>query len=100
MFQKIEEKGSEAEGSEDTRERERERERVQLKGGGKIDSGRESRWERKQYIPLLRLGEKDERKGVKRDVCRQNGEEMRHLSCVSRIDKTGTQGVCCIQQGL
>lgn len=35
-----------------------ERKRVQLKEGGKINSGRESRWERKQYIPCLRLGER------------------------------------------
>lgn len=35
-------------------------------------------------------GREDEKKGVKRDARRQNAEEMRHLSGVSRIDKTVT----------
>ena len=39
---------------------------------------------------LSDTGGEDERKGVKRDDCRQNGEEGRPLSCVSRIDKTVT----------
>lgn len=40
--------------------------------------------------PPSETGGKEEKKGVKRDSWRPNGEEMRHLSGVSRIDKIVT----------
>lgn len=40
--------------------------------------------------PPSETGGEAERKGVKRDAWRKNGEKTRHLSCVSRIDKTVT----------
>lgn len=40
--------------------------------------------------PPLETGGKDEKNGVKRDSPRPNGEEVRHLSGVSRIDKIVT----------
>lgn len=45
---------------------------------------------RKQDIPLLRLVERMKKKGCKERHWRQNGEEMKHLSGVSRIDKIVT----------
>lgn len=36
--------------------------------------------------PPSETGGEAERKGVKRDAWRKNGEKTRHLSCVSRID--------------
>lgn len=45
---------------------------------------------REAIHPPSETSGEDEGKGVKRDAWRQNGEEMRHLSCVSRIDETVT----------
>ena len=43
---------------------------------------------REAIHPPSETSGEDERKSVKRDAWGQNGEKMRHLSCVSRIDKT------------
>lgn len=80
----TEERASELEGSEKVQER------IQLnKEGGKTVVARVD-GKGSKYISHLRLVERMKEKGVKRDAWRQNGEEIRHLSGVSRIDKTVT----------